>query len=72
MGQKQKLFEDTANVLEWMNDENFREFVLGLTEHRPVLVRRLQRELARAEKKLLTSRRTQCIVNAHTEGDRDV
>ena len=54
MGQKQKLFEDTANVLEWMNDENFREFVSGLIEDRPQLVQRLQREIAKREKKLLT------------------
>ena len=54
MGQKQKLFEDTANVLEWMNDENFREFVAGLVEDRPLLVQRLQREIAKREKKLLT------------------
>jgi hypothetical protein len=56
MGQKQKLFEDTANVLEWMNDENFREFVIGIVAHRPHLVKRLQREVARTEKKLLTQR----------------
>jgi hypothetical protein len=56
MGQRQKLFEDTANVLEWMNDENFREFVSDLTLHNPQLIRRLQREIARAEKKLLTAR----------------
>jgi len=54
MGQKQKLFEDTANVLEWMNDENFREFVSALVEDRPLLVQRLQREIAKREKKLLT------------------
>ena len=54
MGQKQKLFEDTANVLEWLSDENFREFVAGLVNDRPHLVRRLQREIARREKKLLT------------------
>ncbi len=54
MGQKQKLFEDTANVLEWMNDENFREFVGTLVEDRPELIRRLQREIARREKKQLT------------------
>jgi len=56
LGQKQKLFEDTANVLEWMNDENFREFVIGIVAHRPHLVKRLQREVARTEKKLLTQR----------------
>jgi hypothetical protein len=56
MGQKQKLFEDTANVLEWMNDENFREFVIGIVTQRPHLVKRLQREVARTEKKLLTQR----------------
>ena len=54
MGQKQKLFEDTANVLEWMNDDVFREFVAGLVEHRPQLVQRIQREVAKREKKLLT------------------
>jgi hypothetical protein len=54
MGQKQKLFEDTANVLEWMNDENFREFVIELVADRPLLVRRLQKEIQRAEKKQLT------------------
>ena len=54
MGQKQKLFEDTANVLEWLSDENFREFVGTLVEDRPKLVRRLQREIARREKKQLT------------------
>lgn len=54
MGQKQKLFEDTANVLEWMNDENFREFVRGLVAERPELIQRWQREVQRAEKKLLT------------------
>jgi hypothetical protein len=54
LGQKQKLFEDTANVLEWLSDENFREFVGALVEDRPELVRRLQREIARREKKLLT------------------
>jgi hypothetical protein len=54
MGQKQKLFEDTANVLEWMNDDVFREFVSALVEHRPQLVKRIQREIAKREKKLLT------------------
>jgi hypothetical protein len=56
MGQRDKLHEDTANVLEWMNDENFRDFVVSMVEDRPLLVKRLQKELARAEKKLLTSR----------------
>ena len=56
MGQRDKLFEDTANVLEWMNDDNFRSFVAMITEDRPDLQRRLQKEIARAEKKLLTSR----------------
>jgi hypothetical protein len=56
MGQRDKLHDDTANVLEWMNDENFRDFVRTIVEDRPLLVRRLQKELARAEKKLLTSR----------------
>jgi hypothetical protein len=56
MGQKQKLFEDTANVLEWMNDENFREFVADCVANRPHLVKRLQREVARSERKLLTKR----------------
>jgi hypothetical protein len=55
LGQKQKLFEDTANVLEWMNDENFREFVSEIVADRPELTKRIQREIARAEKKLLTS-----------------
>ena len=54
MGQKQKLFEDTADVLEWLSDENFREFVGALVEDRPELVQRLQREIARRERKLLT------------------
>jgi len=54
MGQKQKLFEDTANVMEWMNDENFREFVNGIVQQRPMLLQRLQKEIARSEKKLLT------------------
>jgi hypothetical protein len=54
MGQKQKLFEDTLNVMEWMNDENFREFVIEMINDRPLLVRRLQKEIQRAEKKQLT------------------
>lgn len=54
MGQKQKLFEDTANVLEWMNDDNFREFISELVENRPELVKRIQREVAKRERKLLT------------------
>ena len=55
MGQKQKLFEDTADVMEWMNDENFREFVISIVEDRPQLVRRLQKEIDRASKKQLTA-----------------
>ena len=55
MGQKQKLFEDTAGAMLWMNDQSFREFVISLVEDHPQLVQRLRRELARAEKKLLTS-----------------
>jgi hypothetical protein len=54
MGQKQKLFEDTANVLEWMNDDNFREFVRTLIADRPDLVKRLQKEINSNQKKLLT------------------
>lgn len=54
MGQKQKLFEDTANVMEWMNDENFREFVGEMVQSRPHLVARLTKEIARVERKQLT------------------
>lgn len=54
MGQKQKLFEDTANVLEWLNDQNFREFVQILVADRPQLVQRLQKEISNSQKKLLT------------------
>lgn len=54
MGQKQKLFEDTATVLEWMNDDVFREFISELVEHRPLLVKRFQREVSKRERKLLT------------------
>jgi hypothetical protein len=54
LGQKQKLFEDTANVMEWMNDENFREFVGEMVQSRPHLVARLTKEIARVERKQLT------------------
>jgi hypothetical protein len=56
MGQKQKLFEDTAGAMLWMNEQSFREFVISMVADHPQLVRRLQREIARAEKKLLTAR----------------
>lgn len=56
MGQRDKLHEDISNALEWLNDENFRDWVMGIVEDRPLLVKRLQKEIARAEKKLLTSR----------------
>ena len=55
MGQKQKLFEDVADSMEWMSNENFREFVTGLVEDRPKLVKRLQKEIARRERKQLTN-----------------
>jgi hypothetical protein len=54
MGQRDKLFEDVADCLEWMSDENFREFVTGVSLERPGLVRRLRKELDRAERKQLT------------------
>lgn len=55
MGQKQKLFEDIADAMEWMTDEVFREFVAGLVQDRAPLVQRFQREVAKREKKLLTN-----------------
>ena len=54
MGQKQKLFEDTYKVMEWLNNENFREFVSNLVEKHPILTKRLTKEIARVEKKQLT------------------
>lgn len=54
MGQRDKLFEDTVSVLEWMSDENFKEFVRIVTEDHRGLTKRLRREMDRAEKKLLT------------------
>ena len=56
MGQKQKLFEDTANVLDWMSPENFREFVSKLVSEHPDVIKRLKHEIERAEKKQLTKR----------------
>ena len=55
MGQRDKLFEDVADCLEWMSDENFREWVMGVAEDRPMLIRRLQKEIDRANKKQLTA-----------------
>lgn len=54
MGQRDKLFEDLANCLEWMSPENFRSFVQSLAEDKPEVVERLKKEIARCEKKLLT------------------
>jgi hypothetical protein len=54
MGQRDKLLDDVANCLDWMSPENFRSFVVAITEDRPLLVARLKKEIARAEKKLLT------------------
>lgn len=54
MGQRDKLLDDVANCLDWMTPENFRSFVIAISEDRPELVQRLKKELARAEKKLLT------------------
>jgi hypothetical protein len=54
MGQRDKLFEDVANCLEWMSPENFREFVIGVVEDRPLLIKKLRKEIDRAERKQLT------------------
>ena len=53
MGQKQKLFEDTAQVLEWMDDCVFREFVSGLVAERPQLIQRLMKEVGRVQRRQL-------------------
>lgn len=55
MGQRQKLFDDVSTALEWMNNHNFREFVEQMVQQQPDLVDRLKKEIAKAEKKQLTS-----------------
>lgn len=64
MGQKQKLFEDIVTAMEWMSKENFREFVAMMTDDHPEITARLQKEITRAERKLLTNNTISVTVTA--------
>lgn len=64
MGQKQKLFEDIVTAMEWMSKENFREFVVMMSDQHPEITARLQKEITRAERKLLTNNTISVTVTA--------
>jgi hemoglobin-like flavoprotein len=51
LGQKQKLLEDTLNVMQWMSNEVFDEFVQTMIADRPELLTRLQRNIDRVQRR---------------------
>lgn len=62
MGQRQKLFDDIVEAIEWMNAQNFRQLMEQIVQENPHLAQRISKELARAEKKQLTQLRNSVTV----------
>ena len=51
MSQRIKLMEDIEAAIEWLNEDNFREFADRLVQDNPELIKRLKREWEKSERR---------------------